>query len=68
MFTNENNKISLTAESHDAAKTNNQRRDEEVVDGTTKNWGSTPQKNVSFDETSTDNRRKEDKNGELQKL
>ena len=64
MLTNENNNTSLTAQSHDAAKANNPRRDEEVVDGNTKNEGSTPQKNVSFDETSTDNRRKEDKNGE----
>ena len=64
MSTNENNKASLPAENHDVTNENTPHTGEESVDGNTKNRGSTPQKNVSFDEASSDNRKTQEQNGE----
>ena len=64
LSTNENNKTSLAAKNDNVADENTLRTDEDVVDGNTNYGDSTAQKNVSFDETSADNRRVEEKNGE----
>ena len=64
LSTNDNNKTSLAAKNYNVANENTPRTDEYVVDGNTNTGGSTPQKNVSFDETSADNRRVEEKKGE----
>ena len=68
LSTNQNNKTSLAAKNDNLTIENTPRTDEDEVDGNTKNGGSTPQKNVSFDETSADNRRVEEKNGEWRKI
>ena len=64
MPTNENNKTSLTDRNHDVARQNIPHTDEEVVDGSIKDGGSTPQKDESFNETSSNNFRVEEKIGE----
>ena len=50
LSTNENTKASHNAENHDVAEVNTPHTDEEVVDGSNPNRGSTPQKSESFDE------------------
>ena len=64
LSTNENTKTSLTDRNPDVSKENIPNTDEEVVDGSTKDGESTPQKDESFDDTLSDNFRMEEKIGE----
>ena len=50
LSTNENTKASHNAENHDVAEVNTPHTDEEVVDRSTQNRGSTQQEGESFDE------------------
>ena len=50
LSTNENTKASHNAENHDVAEVNTPHEEEEVVDGSTPNRGSTPQQSESFNE------------------
>ena len=64
LSTNENTKTSLTDRNPGVSKENIPNTDEEVVDGSTKDGESTPQKDESFDDTLSDNVRMEEKIGE----